>query len=50
MLACDYSRLVVVKLLLQKGADPNLKDEDGETALSFGICVKCKAEVKAYMN
>jgi len=35
--ACIFDRLVVVKLLLQKGALPNLKDRYGWTALDRAV-------------
>jgi ankyrin repeat protein len=39
MMACvnsnDYSNNGIVKLLLENGADPNLKDKKGRTALSL---------------
>jgi len=45
--ACLRGRLLVVKLLLQKGADPNLKNKGGYTALYYARG-ECEAEVKAH--
>lgn len=33
MASCQYGRVQLVNVLLQKGADPNLKDKEGNTAV-----------------
>ncbi len=33
MIAVDYNRLSVIRLLLEQGADVNIRDDDGDTAL-----------------
>jgi ankyrin repeat protein len=35
MLAATENRVAIIELLLARGADPNLEDEDGDTALAI---------------
>jgi ankyrin repeat protein len=37
MTAAAEGQLDVVRLLLSRGADPSVKDEDGDTAMSFAL-------------
>lgn len=34
-MACDSENLEAVKILLAAGADPNLKNDDNETAIDY---------------
>ena len=48
MFACDDNNLEIVKMLLEAGANPNLKDEDGETALQKTDSEEIKQLLKQY--
>ncbi len=46
--ACDENNLEWVKLLLKAGANPNLKDDDGETAMMKTTSEEIKKLLKKY--
>lgn len=48
MMACFDDNLEAVKILLEAGANPNLKDEDGETALQKTDSEEIKQLLKQY--
>ncbi len=48
MSACDNDKLEIVKLLLEAGANPNLKDAEGETAMMKTTSEEIKALLKKY--
>ena len=44
IIACDKGRTDIVRLLLQKGADPNIQNKTGDTALIV-TCIKGHTEI-----
>ena len=48
--ACDQGQLEVVKLLLEKGADVNAKNEEGETPLDIAKKTSNKEIIKLFEN
>lgn len=48
MNAVEEDNFEVVKVLLEAGADPNLKDEDDESALSLASEEKIEEILNAY--
>lgn len=48
MFACDDENFEIVKMLLEAGANPNLKDEDEESALQKADSEEIKQILKQY--
>ena len=48
MMACGNGNIELVKVLLEAGANPNLKDEDGETAMQKTDSDEIKQVLKRY--